>query len=169
MSTLPALYEIAQQYHELALLADADDLPPEVIRDTLEGLQGTLEAKSTNIAKFILGLEAEAKMIEDAARQLEARANRRKRRAESIRNYMLFQLQQAGVTKVECPEFTIAVRKNPEAVEIDDPEQVPDEFRVQPPPPEPRIDKAAIKAALKEGRTVPGCWLRQGERLEIKT
>ncbi len=168
MSTLPALYEIAQQFHELALLADADDLPPEVIRDTLEGLQGTFEAKATNVAKFVLGLEAEAKMIEDAARQLEARANRRKRRAESIRNYMLFQLQQADVTKIECPEFTIAVRKNPEAVEIDDPEQVPPEYMVTPDPPLPRPDKKAIKDALKAGTPVRGCWLRSGERLEIK-
>ena len=168
MSNLPALYEIAQQYHELALLADVDDLPPEVIRDTLEGLQGTLEAKATNVAKFILGIEAEAKMIEDAARQLEARADRRKRRAESIRNYMLFQLQQAGVTKVECPEFTIAVRKNPEAVEIDDPEQVPPEYMVTPEPPPPRPDKKAIKDALKAGTPVRGCRLRSGERLEIK-
>ena len=81
---------------------------------------------------------------------------------------MLFQLQQAGVTKVECPEFTIAVRKNPEAVEIDDPEQVPPEYMVQPEPPPPRLDKKAIKDALKAGTPVRGCWLRSGERLEIK-
>ena len=168
MSTLPALYEIAQQFHDLALLADVDDLPPEVIRDTLEGLQGTLEAKSTNVAKFILGLEAEAKMIEEAAKAMQSRAERRRRRAENIRNYVLFQLQQAGVTKVECPEFTISVRKNPEAVEIDDPEQVPAEYMVTPEPPPPRPDKKAILAALKAGTPVAGCYRHQGERLEIK-
>ncbi len=73
------------------------------------------------------------------------------------------------MTKVECPEFTIAVRKNPEAVEIDDPEQVPSEYMVTPEPPPPRPDKKAIKDALKAGAEIPGCWLRQGERLEIKT
>ncbi len=169
MSTLPALYEIAQQYHELALLADADDLPPEVIRDTLEGLQGTLEAKATNVAKFVLGLEAEAKMIDEAAEAMRKRAELRRRRAENIRNYLLFQLQQVGIMKIECPEFRIAVRKNPEAVEINNPEEVPAEYMVTPPAPPPHPDKAAIKAALKAGAEIPGCWLRQGERLEIKT
>ena len=166
---LPALFEIAKQFHELELLASSDDLPPEVIRDTLEGLQGTLEAKGTNVAKFVLGLEAEAKMIEDAARQLEVRANRRKKRAESIRQYLLLNMQSCGYTKIEAPEFTISVRKNPEAVEIDDPQSVPEEFMVQPEPPPPRPNKTAIKAALKEGRAVAGCWLRSGERLEIRT
>ena len=166
--SLPKLYEIANAYKDLALLAETDDIPAEAIRDTLESLSGDLEAKSTNIAKFILGLEAEAKMIDEAAKAMQARAERRRRRAESIRNYMLFQLQQAGVTKVECPEFTIAVRKNPEAVEIDDPEQVPTEYMVTPEPPPPRPDKKAIKDALKAGTPVRGCWLRSGERLEIK-
>ena len=166
--SLPKLYEIANAYKDLALLVETDDIPAEAIRDTLESLGGDLEAKSTNIAKFILGLEAEANMIDEAAKAMQSRAERRRRRAESIRNYMLFQLQQAGVTKVECPEFTISVRKNPEAVEIDDPEQVPAEYMVTPEPPPPRPDKKAIKDALKAGTPVRGCWLRTGERLEIK-
>jgi hypothetical protein len=168
VSHLPALYEIANQFKSLALLADTDDLPEEVLRDTLEGLEGTLELKATNIAMFILGLEAEAKMIDEAAEAMKARAERRRRRAEGIRNYVLFQLGQAGITKVNCPEFTISVRKNPDAVQIDDPERVPAEYMVQPPAPPPRIDKNAIKADLKAGKSVAGCWLRSGERLEIK-
>ena len=167
-NTLPKLYEIAQQFHELALLADTDDLPVEAIRDTLEGLQGTLELKATNIAKFVLGLEAEADMIDAAAKVMQERASRRRKRAENIRAYMLFQFQQAGVTEVHCPEFTIRLRKNPESVQIDDPEQIPPEFIVQPPPPEPRPDKKAILAALKAGTPVAGCYRFQGERLEIK-
>ena len=146
----------------------AQSAPVEAIRDTLEALQGTLELKATNIAKFVLGLEAEADAIDAAAKAMQERANRRRKRAEGIRAYMLFQFQQAGVTEVSCPEFTLRVRKNPEAVQIDDPEQVPQEFMVQPDPPLPRPDKKAIKDALKAGTPVRGCWLRSGERLEIK-
>ena len=168
-NTLPKLYEIAQQFHELALLADTDELPVEAIRDTLEALQGTLELKATNIAKFVLGLEAEADAIDAAAKAMQERANRRRNRAENIRAYMLFQFQQAGVTEVHCPEFTLRVRKNPESVQIDDPELVPQEFMVQPPPADPRPDRKGILAALKAGTPVPGCYRFQGERLEIKT
>lgn len=167
--SLPALYELANEYRSLELLADGDELPAEAIRDTLEALQGDIEMKSANVAKFVLGLEAEAKMIDEAAEAMRKRAELRRRRAENIRNYLLFQLQQVGIMKIECPEFRIAVRKNPEAVEINNPEEVPAEYMVTPPAPPPHTDKAAIKAALKAGAEIPGCWLRQGERLEIKT
>lgn len=169
MSSLPALYEIADQFKGLTLLADHEDLPPEVIRDTLEGLTGDMEVKSTNVAKFILGLEAEADMIEEAAKAMKERAARRRKRAESIRAYLLFNLQACGISKVSCPEFTLSVRRNPPAVEIDDPELVPQEFMAIPEPPPPHPDKAKIKAALKEGKTVAGCRLREGDRLEVRT
>ena len=167
--SLPVLFKIAEQYRELSVLAEHDDLPPDVIRDTLDALGGDLEVKSTNVAKFVLGLEMEARMIEDAAEEMKARAQRRKKRAESIRAYLLLCLQSAGVSKIECPEFTISVRRNPEAVEIEDPQSIPAEFMVQPEPPLPRPDKALIKAAIKSGRHVPGAWIRQGERLEVRS
>lgn len=168
MSGLPKLYEILGDFRSLELLAEEDDLPPEVIRDTLESLEGDLEAKATNIAKLVLGLEAEADMIDVAALAMQRRAERRRKRAEGIRSYVLFQLQNAQRPKVECPEFTLYVRKNPDAVEITDPLRVPAEFMVQPEPPPPHPDKGLIKVALKAGRAVAGCWLRQGERLEIR-
>jgi hypothetical protein len=167
--SLPKLYEIVEQFKGLELLAQTEDLPAELIRDTLEGLQGDMQLKATNVAKFILGLEAEADAMHEAAEAIRQRGERRKRRAESIRAYLLLNMQTAGVTKVECPEFTMSVRKNPEAVQIMDPLNVPAEFMVQPEPPPPRPDKTAIKAALKEGREVDGCWLTQSERLEIRS
>lgn len=166
--SLPALYEIANQFQGLAALADSEELPAEVIRDTLEGLQGDLTTKSVNVAKFILGLEAEARAIDEAIEKLKERAERRRRRAEGIRAYVLFNLQRAGVTKVECPEFTISVRLNPLGVEVEDPSAIPPRFMVQPEPPPARPDKTAIKEALKAGEHVAGCFLRQGERLDIR-
>lgn len=168
MSNLPALYEIADQFKSLTLLAESEDLPPEVIRDTLEGLTGDMELKSANVAKFILGIEAEADMIEQAAKAMQERAAKRRKRADQIRAYLLFNLQACGITKVSCPEFTLSVRRNPPAVDIDDPEVVPAEFMATPEPPPPRPDKTKIKAALKEGRSVPGCHLRESDRLEVR-
>lgn len=163
------LYEIANQFRELESLADSGDLPPEVIRDTLEGLTGDLEAKATNVAKFVRNLDATADMIDEAAKAMQQRANRLRKRAESVKNYLLFNMQATGITKIEAPEFTITLRNNPEAVEIAEGAQIPDEFMVQPEPPPPRPDKAKIKAALKAGANVDGCRLVAGQRVEIRT
>lgn len=167
MSGLPALFDISSQFRALALLADEDELPPEVIRDTLEGLQGDLEVKAANIAKFVLGLEAEAHAIDALAAAIKDRGAKRQRRAESIRAYILLCMQNASVTKISCPEFTISVRRNPKAVEIEDSTEIPEEYMVQPEPLPKRPDKDAIKKALEAGTEVKGAWLRQGEHLRI--
>jgi len=168
--SLPALYELTAQYREaLAVLTDNDELPPEVIRDTMEALSGSLELKATNVAKFVLGLEAEAAAIEAAAEAIHQRSVRRKKRAESIRAYLLLNLQASGISRIECPEFTIAIRKNPPAVEMDDFAVVPEQYMFTPEPPPPRPDKKLLAAALKAGEQIPGVWMRQGEHLSIKS
>lgn len=167
MSAL-TLYQLTGQYRELEALADSDDLPPEVIRDTLEGLTGELEAKATNVAAFTRNLEASADMIEEAAKAMQARARRLRTRAESVKAYLLYNMQAAGIRKIESPEFTLAIRTNPPAVVIREDAEIPAEYMVQPEPPPPRPDKKRIGAALKAGVQIDGCWLEQGERLEIK-
>jgi hypothetical protein len=169
MSALPKLFEIASQFHALAALGDDDDLPPEVIRDTLEALEGDLALKCEQVAKFVLGLEAEADAIFEAAAKMKARAERRQRRAEAVRAYMLLQLQISGQRKIVCPEFTIAVRANPEAVEIENLEDVPEQFRVIPEPQPWKPDKKGLLAVLKAGAEIPGIWIRKGEHMEIRT
>lgn len=167
---LPALYELSSQHRELERLADTtDELPVEVIRDTIDALEGEIEAKAISVAAVIRNLEVHADLIRDAAKQLAERAARADRRAESIKRYLLFHLQATGITKVTAPEFTVTVRNNPESVRITDGVQLPAEFLVQPPAPPPRPDKTALKAALKAGRDVPGCWLEAGQRIEIRS
>lgn len=167
MSAL-TLYEISAQLRELQTLAESDDLPAEVIADTLDAVAGDLAVKSRNIACLIGNLEATAGAIEEAAKAMQARAQRLRRRAESVRAYLLYHLLATGTRKIECPEFVIAVRANPPAVRIAEGAELPEEFMAQPDPPPPRPDKKALLAALKAGRVIDGCSLESGERLEIR-
>jgi hypothetical protein len=88
-------------------------------------------------------------------------------RAEGLRRYVLTSMQVAGVQKIECPFFKLAIQNNPPAVDVFEPGLIPAEFMKQEPPPPPEIDKAAIKEAIKAGREVPGAKLSQGQRLAI--
>jgi hypothetical protein len=167
--SIPPLYELVRYRDELERLSDSGEIPPEEIADTLALLEGDIREKAINVAGFTRNLEAAADVIKAAGRQMLARAERLEKRAESVRNYLLFQCQAAGITKIEAPWFVISVRKNPPAVVIDDPSAIPQEYmRPPPPPPPPAPDKTAISRALKAGDDVPGAHLMQGERLEIK-
>lgn len=165
---LPALYELAREYRDAAeRLADLD-LDEQTVADTLEGLAGDLEVKATNVAMFARNLEATAAQIKDAEAQMAARRKAVENRATSLRRYLLVSMQQAGIQKIECPYFRLAVRDNPPAVDVFDAAQVPAEFMRQPETPPPAPDKTAIKDELKAGRDVPGCRLTVGQRLDIK-
>jgi hypothetical protein len=163
-----ALYELAREYQQLNELVEPD-IPAELIRDVLDGIQGQIEVKAANVAKFIRNLEASAEAIEEAASALKKRAQARRNRADSIRAYLLMNMQATGVTRIEAPEFTLAIRKNPEAVVISELAVIPESYMVQPEPPPPRPDKKALKEAIKAGAHVEGVWLQSGERLEIRT
>ena len=165
---MPHLYEIVRHRAEFERLADSGELDPLVIADTLESLDGELNDKAVTIAQFTRNLDATAQAVAEAGKAMLARAERIRKRADSIRAYLLFQLEFAQVSKIESPWFVISVRRNPPSVVIDDERDIPAEFITQPEPPAPRPDKGAIRDAIKAGRDVPGARLVQSDRLEIK-
>lgn len=168
MTISTPLYELVRYQHELEVLADSGEVPAEQIADTLEALDGDIRDKAVNVAAFTKNLEATAEAVREAAKAMLARADRIEKRAESIRAYLLFNMQASGVSKIECPWFTLTVRKNPPSVIIDDEAQIPSDYYVPPPPPIPKLDKTAVKRAIQAGVEVPGARLFQNERLEIK-
>lgn len=161
------LFEITEQLKALENIADSDELPPEVIADTLEGLQGDFETKAVQVAKFILSLDSQAEAIKDAAEAMARRSARIKKRAESIKAYLLFQFQAVNTKRIETAEIVIARRANPVAVQVTDEASVPAAYWRQPPPPPKQLDKASIKEALQTGKEVIGCFLESGEHLRI--
>lgn len=164
------LYELTAQYRALEALEGSEDIPPEVIRDTLEGLEGELQAKATNVGLFIRNLESTADAIDEAAETMRLRGKRLRDRAQSLQQYLLLNMQATGITKVESPFFTLQVKKNPPTVIIDSENLIPAKYmRTPEPPPPPKAvpDKEAIKKAIKTGVEVPGAHTEQFDRLEI--
>jgi Siphovirus Gp157. len=162
------LFELVRYQHELQILADSGEVPPEQIADTLQALDGDIKDKAVQVAAFSKNLDATAQAVREAAKAMLARADRIEKRAESIRSYLQFEMQAAQIPKIESPWFTLSLRKNPPAVVIDDEAAIPPEYIVQPPPPAPRPDRDRIRRDIKAGKAVPGCHLLATERLEIK-
>jgi hypothetical protein len=162
------LFEITAQFHALENISLTDELPQEVIRDTLEGLTGTFNEKAVAVAKFVLSLEANSAAIVEAAAAMKARASAVQRRADNIRAYLQFQMQSVDILRIETPELILRRQSNPPSVNVTDEVAIPEKFWVQPPAPPPRLDKVALKKALQAGERVDGAYIENAERLEIK-
>lgn len=161
------LYQLVSQYRELQAL-DAEDIDEQALADTLEGLGGEIELKAKNVAYYARNIEAFADTVDDAAAKMADRAKRLRKKAEGVRAYLLNQMQGAGITKIQAPEFTIAIRKNAAAVQIKPEATIPSQYWVTPEPPPPRLDKQKLKEDLKAGVIVDGAYLEQAERLDIR-
>ena len=169
MNNLPALYQIADIYlQDLEKLSDLD-LPEEVVRDTIEGLQGDMQEKCTNVAAFIRNTESLADQIKQAEQAMSARRKALENRADRIRKYLLDNMQRTGISKIESPWFKIALAKNPPSVVVDDEDTLkfahPEFVKVVT---TESLDKTAIKEAIKAGQIVEGAHLVQAERVTIK-
>ena len=163
-----SLYELSSTYLEaLDALTDPEaDLPIETVNDTLEGLGGELEDKAVNVAKFLGNMEATAKAIKDAETKMAKRRKSLESRVTWMKSYLKGSMEHTGITKIECPFFKISIQNNPASVNILNEKLIPKEYKEQ--VISWKIDKTAIKNAIKGGKTVPGSVLVNGTRLSIK-
>lgn len=181
------LFQLVTQYRELQAI-DPEEVDSQTLSDTLEALGGEIQEKAKNVAYYARNIETFADTVDEAAAQMAERAKRLREKAAGIRGYILNQMRGAGITKIQAPEFTVSIRKNPAAVQIAPDATIPENFIVVPEPPPPRPDKRKLSEALKLGAAyerdpydfsrepwdvggsvhIPGVWLEQGETLSIK-
>lgn len=166
--TALSLYTISQEHRAMvARLMDTQD-DELVIADTIEAGSYPLEVKAQNVAYAVKNLEATADAIKAAEKEMAERRKRIENRAANVKEYLKTCMEIAGVTKIDCPHFALAIKNNPASVDVFEPGLIPAEFMRQPEPPPASPDKTAIKEALKAGKEVPGAMLASGTRLEIK-
>jgi hypothetical protein len=162
------LFELVGQHKSLEWLMESEEeLPPEVLRDTMEALTGEIELKMRSMAYCVLNLQADADAIAHAAIAMRARAERAARRAESLKQFLLLQMQTLNIERIDATEIVIRRQASPPSVYIADERAIPAEYWRQPPAPPPQLDKLLIKAALQNGEDVPGAFVESGEHLRI--
>ena len=70
---MATLYELTEEYRQLLEMMEDDTVDPEVLQDTLEGVDGEIEAKADNCAKLIRELNGVTSVINEEIERLKAR------------------------------------------------------------------------------------------------
>ena len=168
------LYQLTDDYVEagrqLAAMAEAGEIDPQALANTLDGIRGALEVKAVNVASYAKHLDYQAEIIDMEITRLQNYYESIKRQAAALRGYLHDQMVKAGITKIEAvdgaPPFRLSIRKNPPRVVIDSEDMIEWEYKRSRTFVE--IDKQMIKDALRAGRSVPGAHMEQSERVEIR-
>lgn len=163
------LFQVAQEFRAIAdQLADTD-LDEQTIRDTLEGEAYPVEQKGRAVIAVFRNMGAEADAVENAAKELQARAKALRNRQESLKGYLQMAMTVTGISEIKAIDGTFKAKLYPgrdASVDVFQPELLPaDYLREIPARYEP--DKTLIKQAIEDGYDVPGARVVKRDRLTI--
>lgn len=159
------LYDLTGEWLELYMMADDPDMDPEVWFDTIEGIEGEIEVKADGYAKVISQLGADAAAIKAEEDRLYARRKAIENSVSRMKDRLQNMMEITGKTKFKTALYSFGIQKNPASVVIDDESKIPEMFWIQQ---DPKLDKAAIKAMLKDGAQLDYAHLEQSESLRIR-
>lgn len=163
---MTALRVISEQYRGLLDLAKTDDLPIEAIKDTLDGIEGEFNDKALKIVDVISSVEGDIAQIDAEIDRLTARKKTIANRNQSIRDYLQNNMEACGITKIECPLFTITLAAGRDIVVIDNEDELPDEYITVKTSTAP--DKKELLKALKNGAVAGAHIEKSKSSLRIK-
>lgn len=151
------LYELTNDLKAI----ESEDFDEQTLKDTLEAVEGEFNDKALSIAKLVENLNGDTSIIDAEIKRLQARKAAITNKQKQLRDYLLFNMQESGITKIDCPLFKISLRKGMEKVVIDNEMRIPDELtRIEV---VTKIDKNEVKKQLKAGVEIPGARLERGE------
>lgn len=149
-----------------ALAVEGGDLTPEMIADTLEGLEGMAEDKFDATMNVIRDFEAKADRCKKEAARVSDRKKHWDRQVEALRKYLLQCLQAMERTSFKTTLNTFSLRNGASKLVIDNIDLLPDSFveshtEVVNTPKDEEIKKVLkaaaekIAALKKEGQEIP--------------
>ena len=162
------IYDLTSEYLDLLEMLEDPDADEEIIRDTLEGLDGELEAKADGYAMILKNLEADAKAIKAEEDRLYSRRKSIENRMAYLKANLQTMMELTGKTKIKTALFSFGIQKNPASVVIDNETAVPEKFWIAQ---EPKLDRKGITDFLKGMNENDCCaWahLEQSESLRIR-
>ena len=162
------LYELTNDYINLLALAEDPDTDPEVLADTLEGLDGQLEDKADNYAKVIRQIESDVNGLKAEIERLQARKTAAQNNIDRMKANLEQMMIATDKTKFKTELFSFGIQKNPAKVVMDEQyiENVPEEYLKYK---DPEIDRKKIAEDLKAGKDLEGiAHLEQSESLRIR-
>ena len=156
------LYEMTAAATQLYEMLQADEIDETALNDTLEAMGA--EEKLENYVYVMKNIEAEISLYKAEADRIDEKLKKAQKNADRMKTAVLGYMQAAGLKKAKAGTFDLTVRTS-ERVDSTDEKSRPQEY-LKPQP--PKVDKTAIKAAIKSGVSVSGAEIVKNESVTVK-
>lgn len=162
------LYELTEQHKELEALAEGDDVELQVaLSDTFEAIEGEFDDKAVSLINVTHNIDSDIEALDAEIKRLESRKKSMSNKKEWMREYLRTNMEASGITKIECPVFSITLGKGRDMVEVLNEDEIPPDYLNIKTSMDP--DKKLILEGLKKGEEIAGCKLTKSKSvLRIK-
>ena len=158
VQTLQAMFEYCYD-------AETGEVDEGVEKQLAEYKAEILSADLEKLCKVRVNLMVKADAIKVEKDRLYARQKIAEKEVERINNIILFALHNSGKDKITAGTFTVSTRKSSQLI-VNEDEFNDDRFieKVV----TQKIDKMAVKQAIKQGEIIDGCQIKEVENLQVK-
>ena len=161
-----SIFNIEQNYNKLAeQLIDNDGELTSELSEQLAITEEQLQNKSVAYSFVIKQMDADVDTIDAEIKRLQGLKKQREKASEYLKERIKHAMDTFQIDEIKTPLVKINFRKS-ESVEVDDVNQLPAAFKVV--KVTEQADKAAIKAAIKDGVDIAGCRIETHRNLQIK-
>ena len=144
------LYEMKQAAINLYEMLQADEIDEQAYNDTMEGIGA--DEKLEDYIYVIKQYEADNVAIKTEIDRLKANKEKNDKAIERMKKAVVDFMNTTGQKKANAGTFKLSLRKS-ESTVITDETKIPSEYLIPQPP---KVDKVAIKKAIKNGINVDG-------------
>lgn len=162
---MASIYELNERYQYVTALLETAETEDElqVINDTLEIIDASIEEKVENTAKYIKNVESDIEGIKAEINRLTTLKKQKERNIEWLKANVEYALKIKGIDKLEVGIFKCGYRKSEKTI-IDDVNKLPDELKKV----EFKPMAAEIKKYIKEHGSLAGARIETCMNFYIK-
>lgn len=147
-----------------ALLED-ETIGTDIINKALNEVGGEVEEKAENIAILIKNFESDVEGIKKEEERLAAKRTSAENNIKGLKTYLDTAMRATGKEKFKTKLFSFNIQNNAPSVDIKDEKLIPKEYFIEQ---DPKLDRKAVLAALKEGKEIQGATIKQTKSLRIR-
>lgn len=126
------LYDLKEEYLTLMEMMEDPDVDPQVIEDTLEGVEGELEAKADGYARMIRNLEGHVFAIDQELERLMRQKKFMQANAKRLKDSLQTTMIETGKRKFSTDLFSFQIMKNggklPVILDVKSTSELPDDL-----------------------------------------
>lgn len=159
-----SLFNLNEQYEALRNQID-EGIDPEVLKDTLESIEASIDIKVDNTIGLIRSVEGDIETVDKEIKRLQTLKKQRENLKNKIKSYLQDMLEYRQLQNYRTSTNYIYKRRNAPSVHITNEKLIDKSYFIEQ---APKLDKKALKEDIQNGADVHGAELRESESLVIK-